>query len=47
MLVCSFHCLGRHGELNQRQSSFVQVSNVQTTRILFGLGFSRWSVYCS
>ncbi len=47
MLVCSFHCLDLHGEMNQHQSCFVQVSNVQTTRILFELGISRWSVYCS
>ncbi len=45
MLVCSFHCLDLHGEVNQYQSCFVQVSNVQMTRILFEL--SRWSVYCS
>ena len=46
-LLCSFRCLDLHGEVNQHQSCFVHVSNVQMTRTLFELGFSRWSIYCS
>lgn len=47
MLLCSFRRLDLHGEVNHHQSCFVHVSNVQMTRILFELGFSCWSVYCS